>query len=84
MNRTLVGIVAACLVASSGAVAQSSGKPTNQSAEEIVIKEKLNVAGVTKLNALTRERDGSWRGRGVKDNIEVAVVVDTDGNVIFQ
>ncbi len=83
MNRWPIAAFAVVLALSSGAVAQGTKSPTNQSAEEIVIKEKLNVAGVTKLKELTRDRDGSWKGRGVKDNTEVAVVVDTDGNIIF-
>lgn len=83
MLRLPIAVLAAILVLSGPAIAQTSRTPTNQSAEEIVIKEKLNVAGVKDLKDLTRDRDGTWRGRGVKDNTEVAVVVDTDGNVIF-
>jgi hypothetical protein len=56
-------------------------RPTNQSAEEIVVKEKLNAAGVTSVRDLVRNPDGSWKGRGVKDKNDVAVVVDTDGNI---
>jgi hypothetical protein len=48
-----------------------------------VIKEKLDTAGVKNLKNLTRQRDGTWHARGVKDNTEIAVVVDTNGNVIF-
>ncbi len=57
--------------------------PTNQSAEEIIVKEKLSAAGVTGIKDLTRNPDGTWKGRGTKDRTEVAVVVDTDGKVTF-
>jgi hypothetical protein len=54
------------------------------SAEEIVIKEKLRASGLKDIRDLTREKDGTWRAKVHKDNAEVAVVVDTDGNVKFQ
>ncbi len=85
MERLLNAAFAAVLTvsASAAATAQTSKAPTNQSAEEIVIKEKLSVAGVRDLKDLTRNRDGTWHAIGVKDNNEVAVVVDTDGAVRF-
>ena len=83
MKRWLIGAALATAVLDAGAWAQTSRAPTNQSAEEIVIKEKLNGAGVTQLKDLKRNRDGSWNGRGMKGDVEVAVVVDADGNVIF-
>jgi hypothetical protein len=83
MMRMSISVLLACLVVCGAPSAQTARAPTTQSAEEIIIKEKLNVAGVTEVKELTRNRDGSWNGRAIKDNVEVAVVVDTDGNVIF-
>lgn len=85
MERLLIAVCVAVIATSITlpAVAQTSRAPTNQSAEEIVIKEKLSVAGVRDLKDLTRNRDGTWHARGVKDNNKVAVVVDTDGAVRF-
>lgn len=84
MIRMLQAGLVASMAVCATAWAQSSRAPTNQSAEEIVIKEKLSLAGITGLKDLTRNRDGTWNGRGMKDNSEVAVVVDTDGKVRFR
>jgi hypothetical protein len=62
---------------------RSSAEPTNQSAEEIIIKEKLRAAGLSGINNLMRNPDGTWQGKAVKDKTEVAVMVDTAGNVSF-
>lgn len=85
MERLLVAVCATVMTTSISfsVIAQTSRAPTNQSAEEIVIKEKLSVAGVRDLEDLTRSRDGTWHARGVKDNNKVAIVVDTDGAVRF-
>jgi len=61
-----------------------TGPQKNPSAEEIVIKEKIRASGVKDVRDLTREKDGTWRAKVRKDNAEVAVVVDADGNVKFQ
>ncbi|UYN96121.1 MAG: hypothetical protein KIT25_04015 [Enhydrobacter sp.] len=65
-------------------VPRTSPEPTNQSAEEIIIKAKLRAAGVRKVNNLARHPDGTWEGRGMKGDEEIAVQVDTDGNVKFR
>ena len=85
MERLLLAVCVAVVTTSISfsADGQTSSAPTNQSAEEIIIKEKLSVAGVRDLKDLTRNRDGTWHARGVKDNNKVAVVVDTDGAVRF-
>jgi hypothetical protein len=98
MNRTLTVILMAMATAAAVTVhaqtstpigpqtitPRSSAEPTNQSAEEIIIKEKIKAAGVSKVNSLVRNPDGSWEGKGIKDKNEVAVLVDTDGNIRFQ
>lgn len=83
MNRPacLLTSVVAAIVLAATAHAQSPPAAPAPTAEEIVIKEKLRASGVSEINNLTRERDGTWRGRGRKDNVEVAVMVDADGNV---
>ena len=83
MSQSPIAAFAVLLVFAGAGFAQTSRSPTNQSAEEIIIKEKLSGVGVTGVRDLTRNRDGTWNGRGVKDHAEVAVVVDTSGNVIF-
>lgn len=97
MNRKLAIIIAGMTVAGVGHAQQgpssvgqqtitprSSAEPTNQSAEEIIIKEKIRAAGVSRVHDLVRNPDGSWQGKGTKDKNEIAVVVDTDGNVRVQ
>ena len=88
MNRTafpvtaVLAAVALVLTAVALAAAAQAQSPAQApTAEEIVIKEKLRASGVSQISGLTRERNGTWRGHGRKDNVEVAVVVDTDGNV---
>lgn len=61
-----------------------SAAPTNQSAEEIIVKERLRASGLRGIKNLQRKPDGTWEGRAVKDKTEVAVTVDTAGNVSFQ
>ncbi len=97
MNRVLTVVLIAAMGGAGVAQAQvspadrpqtntprSSVEPTNQSAEEIIIKQKLRAAGLSDLKDLVRNPDGTWEGKGVKDDNEVAVLVDTDGNVRFQ
>jgi hypothetical protein len=58
--------------------------PSNTSAEEGAVKEKLRAAGLTGINSLKRNPDGTWEGRAMKNNAEVAVMIDTAGNIAFQ
>lgn len=83
--RVALGLtVLAALPASVQAQNQTSPPPATPSAEEIVIKEKLKASGVKDIRDLVREKDGTWRARVQKDDSDVAVVVDTEGNVKFQ
>ena len=81
MNRTAFLVMAMLAAAALTAGAQAQSPAQAPTAEEIVIKEKLRALGVSQISGLMRERDGTWRGKGRKDNVEVAVVVDADGNV---
>src|SRR5438132_13936689 len=48
--------------------------PSNTSAEEGAVKEKLRAAGLTGVSGLRRNPDGTWEGRAMKNNAEVAVM----------
>jgi hypothetical protein len=87
MNTKLIrAALGLSVLAAVPAVVHAQTQPPVQapSAEEIVIKEKLRASGLKDIRDLTREKDGTWRAKVHKDNAEVAVVVDTDGNVKFQ
>jgi hypothetical protein len=94
MNRMLAVLIAVAAVAGVGHAQQGQGGPSSlppqtktprSSAEpEIIIKEKIRAAGVSRVHGLVRNPDGSWQGKGTKDRNEIAVMVDTDGNVRFQ
>ena len=62
----------------------ASSQPTNQSAEEIIVKQQVRAAGLKDVKNLVRNPDGTWRGKAKRDNTEVAVSVDTAGNVTFR
>lgn len=44
-------------------------------------KAQIEASGYTGAKALKRQEDGSWQGRAMKNNVEVAVSVDGRGNV---
>ena len=44
-------------------------------------KAQIEASGYTDVKALKKQDDGSWSGRAMKNNVEVAVSVDGRGNV---
>ena len=53
-------------------------------AAEAAVKEKLREAGFTGVSNLERQPDGTWIGRAMKENAQVAIQIDTAGNIVFQ
>ena len=62
-----------------GSVANS-----NTSAAEAAVKEQIRAAGLTGPSNLVLNPDGTWSGRAMKDNAQVAITVDGAGRVHFQ
>lgn len=91
----LIVIVAAALVASvSIAAAQmptTSGTPTTPAVppagmpgtaeNESSVRTQIEASGYQKIRDLTRKADGSWYAKATKNDVEVAVSVDSTGNV---
>ena len=42
---------------------------------------QIEASGYTNIKELKRQDDGSWRAKATKNNIEVAVTVDSTGSV---
>lgn len=95
MKRTL--LVMALLAGSTGfAAAQSSLDPnlapgqnpkgmkadSSPNAEHAAVKAKLEAAGFHGIHALQRSPDGTWTGRAMRNNLEIAVQIDAEGNII--
>ena len=98
MKRSLpaIALIATATLATSAAQAQSKVMPpispnpkgtvasANATAEQAIVKDGIRSAGLTAVNSLQREADGSWRARAQKNNVDVAVVVDRSGRVSTQ
>jgi hypothetical protein len=95
MKRTLIAL--ALVAASAGvASAQSSVDPnlapganpkgmkadSNATAEHAAVKAKLEAAGFHGVHNLTRTPDGTWTGRAMRNNLDIAVQMDINGNII--
>ena len=95
MKRTLLAIA---LFAAAGGVAtaQTSIDPnlapgqnpkgivsdSNTSAAAAAARAKLEAAGFSGVHDLKRMPDGTWTGRAMRNNLEIAVQLDVDGNII--
>ena len=67
-----------------GTSSPSTGLPTttpNATAAEAAAKASLEAKGYTGVEMLTRDSAGNWTGKAMKDNVEIAVTLDTLGNV---
>jgi hypothetical protein len=53
----------------------------NATAEEAAVKAKLEAKGYNGIKLLTRDTAGNWTGKAMRNNVEVAVTLDTAGNV---
>lgn len=57
-----------------------AGMPgTAQSATSV--KTQIEASGYSNIKDLTRKEDGSWQAKATKNDVEVAVSVDSTGNV---
>ena len=62
----------------------SALNPPTTTAAEAAVRSKIEGAGYTSVKGLTMAPDGTWRGIGIRDNVEVAVSVDPAGNISSQ
>jgi putative membrane protein len=51
-------------------------------ATEGLAKSKIEASGYTDVKDLTKNADGTWSAKAMKDNQEIAVSVDAQGNVM--
>lgn len=56
----------------------------NASAPEAAARYKLEQAGFHDVKGLSIRPDGTWTGRAVKSGVEVAVSLDSAGNIAVQ
>lgn len=62
--------------------APSTGVPTTKPiAGEAAAKAALEAKGYTKIKQLKRDNAGNWSGTAMRNNGEVAVVLDKTGNI---
>ncbi len=54
---------------------------SNATAAEAAAKSKLEAKGYNGIKQLTRDTAGNWTGKAMRNNVEVAVTLDTAGNV---
>ena len=61
---------------------QNQASPTSPLATEALAKEKIQGAGYTGVKELMKNPDGTWSAKAMKDDKEIAVSVDAEGNVM--
>jgi hypothetical protein len=94
MNRTLASfaLIGLCIVSASAAQAQSTLPevardpkgtiaPSNGTAEQAFVKERLQGAGYTGVNSLIRDSAGTWHALAYKGPADVAVAYDLGGHI---
>ena len=62
----------------------STGLPktsSNASAAEAAAKAAIEARGYTGVKSLTRDMAGNWAAKAMRDNIEVAVVLEPTGTI---
>ena len=55
--------------------------PSNATAPEAAAQSQLEAKGYNGITLLTRDTAGNWTGKAMRNNVEVAVTLDTSGNV---
>jgi len=55
--------------------------PMNPSAAEAAAKAELEKKGYTGVKSLTRDPAGNWAGKVMRNNVEIAVILEPNGNV---
>lgn len=53
----------------------------NATASEAAAKAQLEAKGYSGIKQLTRDSEGTWSGKAMRNNTELAVTIDTKGNV---
>lgn len=56
----------------------------NTTSAEAAVKSKLEAAGYTGVHDLKRNTDGTWSGRAMRNNLDIAVMLEVDGNIKSQ
>jgi hypothetical protein len=55
--------------------------PSNPSAGEAAAKAELEKKGYTGVKSLTRDPAGNWAAKAMRNNVEVAVILEPSGTV---
>jgi hypothetical protein len=55
--------------------------PSNASAAEAAAKAQLEARGYTGVRSLSRDPAGNWAAKAMRNNVEVAVILEPNGNV---
>ena len=55
--------------------------PSNPSAAEAAAKAQLEAKGYSGVRSLTRDQAGNWAAKAMRNNVEVAVILEPNGNV---
>lgn len=58
--------------------------PPTTTAAEAAARSKIEGAGYSSVKGLTMTPDGTWRGIAMRNNVEVAVSIDSSGRVASQ
>ena len=55
--------------------------PMNPSAAEAAAKSAIEARGYTGVKSLTRDTAGNWAAKAMKNNVEVAVILEPTGTI---
>lgn len=55
--------------------------PMNPSAAEAAAKAELEKRGYNGVKSLTRDMAGNWAAKAMRNNVEVAVILEQDGTI---
>ena len=55
--------------------------PSNATAAEAAAKAQLEAKGYSGVRSLTRDQAGNWAAKAMRNNVEVAVILEPNGNV---
>jgi hypothetical protein len=55
--------------------------PSNASAAEAAAKAELEKRGYVGVKSLTRDPAGNWAAKAMRNNVEVAVILEPNGNI---
>lgn len=58
--------------------------PSTTTAAEAAARSKIEAAGYSSVKGLTMAPDGTWRGIAMRNNVEVAVAINSGGQVMSQ